>query len=189
MSSLPAVLFAVPSDGGGHEPNDSTMKKLHCLAATLALTATSFLAAQTSDEAAPRGPHRGPPGGRGPGGHGGPRGNPIVRVLDADKNGELSAEEIAAAPTSLATLDTNADGTVSAEELHPGRPANAPTPPADAPARPHPVFPVMLALDANKDGALSAAEIKNAAASLKALDANGDGKLTRDELRPLPPTE
>ena len=45
----------------------------------------------------------------------------------------------------------------------------------------------MLALDADTDGALSAAEIGNAVASLKALDANSDGKLTRDELRPLPP--
>jgi Ca2+-binding EF-hand superfamily protein len=47
----------------------------------------------------------------------------------------------------------------------------------------------MLALDANSDGALSASEIANAPASLRALDANGDGKLTRDELRPLPPVE
>jgi hypothetical protein len=50
-------------------------------------------------------------------------------------------------------------------------------------------MPLMLALDANSDGDLSAAEISNAPASLLALDANKDGKLTRDELRPLPPTE
>ena len=46
----------------------------------------------------------------------------------------------------------------------------------------------MFALDANSDGALSAGEIGNATASLKALDANSDGKLTQDELRPLPPS-
>lgn len=45
----------------------------------------------------------------------------------------------------------------------------------------------MLALDANGDGTLSAAEIANAPASLAALDTNKDGKLTFDELRPLPP--
>ena len=45
----------------------------------------------------------------------------------------------------------------------------------------------MLALDANNDGDLSAAEIANATTSLKALDLNADGKLTPDEYRPLPP--
>ena len=50
-------------------------------------------------------------------------------------------------------------------------------------------MPVMLALDANNDGTLSAAEIANAPASLKALDANHDGGLSRDELQPLPPAK
>jgi len=44
--------------------------------------------------------------------------------------------------------------------------------------------PVLLALDADGDGELSAAEIANVEAALKTLDANGDGKLGRDELRP-----
>ena len=44
--------------------------------------------------------------------------------------------------------------------------------------------PVMTALDADHDGALSADEIKNAPAALKKLDKNGDGKLTEDEVRP-----
>lgn len=126
---------------------------------------------------------------RGPGGPGG-RGNPIMRVLDADKNHEISATELANASTALRTLDTNADGTVSAAEFHPARPADAPerpAPPADAPARTRPVMPVMLALDANSDGDLSASEITNAPTSLAALDANKDGKLTLDEVRPLPP--
>jgi len=138
------------------------------------------------------------PRGKGPGGKGGPRGgSPVVRVLDADKNGEVSAAEITGASAALKTLDTDADGAVSTAELRgnrPGRPADAPTPPADRPARPkgtgaRPVDPVMLALDANSDHALSAAEIANAPASLKALDANADGKLTRDELHPLPPAK
>ena len=163
------------------------MKKLHYIAAFLALTSAGLLSAQTSDDTTPRGPHRGGP--HGPGGRGG---HPIARALDTDKDGEISAAEIAAAPGALAKLDVNGDGAVSVEELRPMRPANAPTPPADAPVR-HDVRarladPLMLALDANKDGALSAAEISGAVASLKALDANSDGKLTRDELRPLPPT-
>jgi len=44
--------------------------------------------------------------------------------------------------------------------------------------------PLMTALDADKDGELSAKEIKAAAAALKKLDKNKDGKLSREELRP-----
>lgn len=44
--------------------------------------------------------------------------------------------------------------------------------------------PVLLALDADGDGELSASEIANVVAALKTLDANRDGKLSRDELRP-----
>ena len=42
---------------------------------------------------------------------------------------------------------------------------------------------IMAALDADKDGALSADEIANATAALKKLDKNGDGKVGRDEIR------
>lgn len=41
--------------------------------------------------------------------------------------------------------------------------------------------PLIHALDIDKDGVITALEIKNAAASLKALDADGDGHLTRSE--------
>ena len=41
-----------------------------------------------------------------------------------------------------------------------------------------------MALDADHDGELSAAEIDNAPAALRKLDRNRDGKLTREELRP-----
>lgn len=161
------------------------MKKLtrqFTLLATLSLTAGLF--AQTAPTDGPHGPGR-----RGPGGPGGRHGNPIIRVIDADKNGVISAAEIVSAPGLIATLDTNSDGVVSAGELHPPRPADAPerpAPPVDD-SRPRPTDPVMLALDANGDGALNAAEIAGAAASLKALDSNADGSLTRDEVHPLPP--
>lgn len=45
-------------------------------------------------------------------------------------------------------------------------------------------LPVLIALDADKDGKISAKEIANASAALKTLDKNGDGELTEDELRP-----
>lgn len=69
------------------------------------------------------GPRRGPPrdGERGPGP--GPGGFmfrlPILAALDLDKNGELSAKEIEDAAKSLATLDKNEDGKITADELRP----------------------------------------------------------------------
>lgn len=46
------------------------------------------------------------------------------------------------------------------------------------------VVPTLVALDANHDGVISEAEIRNAAAVLKSLDKNNDGQLTDDELAP-----
>lgn len=178
------------------------MKNLAYIIAGLSLGAAAVLSAQpTTAPDATSGPRRGHgPGHGGPGGPG-RGGHPIVRALDTDKNRELSGEEIANAPATLRTLDRNNDGSVSFDDLRPARPADAPERPArkqrpdsDAgtergPGRGRPVDPVMLALDANGDRALSATEITNAATSLKALDANSDGKLTPDELRPLPPAK
>ncbi len=42
--------------------------------------------------------------------------------------------------------------------------------------------PFLAALDADRNGELSAEEIANSAAALKRLDRNGDGKLSREEL-------
>jgi len=50
-----------------------------------------------------------------------------------------------------------------------------------------PPLPIILALDANHDGIISAEEIANAPAALKTLDKNGDGQLTMDELLPPRP--
>lgn len=51
------------------------------------------------------------------------------------------------------------------------------------PPEPPPGIVIMAALDADKDGALSASEIANAAAALKKLDKNGDGKVSQDEIK------
>jgi hypothetical protein len=176
------------------------MKTSYCFAALLPLGFAALLSAQTttpSDSPHGRGHH-------GRGGPGGGPGFPIVRVLDADKDREISAGELAMASAAILTLDTNNDGTVSREEMRPGRPEHTGRPeraerPAGAPeggkrsgppagvGPVRPVDPIMLALDADTDGNLSPAEIANASASLAALDANKDGKLTMDEFRPLPP--
>jgi hypothetical protein len=47
-----------------------------------------------------------------------------------------------------------------------------------------PSNPFFDALDANKDGEISADELNNAVAALKKLDKDSDGKLTREETRP-----
>lgn len=45
-------------------------------------------------------------------------------------------------------------------------------------------LPLMMTLDADGDGIITAEEINNSPAALRKLDKNGDGKLTEDELRP-----
>jgi hypothetical protein len=184
------------------------MQKLPRILISLSLGAAAALSAQTSTSTPDiqDGPRR-------DGRHVHRGGHPIVRTLDADKNRELSAAELSGAPAALRALDYNKDGSVAKEELHASfaagarnrpdgateRPETKRERPADAPDRlvdthvrkmnPGLADPVMLALDANSDGALSDTEISNATASLNALDANKDGKLTFDELRPLPPTQ
>ena len=46
------------------------------------------------------------------------------------------------------------------------------------------MLPIIAALDANKDGEISADEIKNATAALRKLDNDKDGKLSREEIMP-----
>jgi len=53
--------------------------------------------------------------------------------------------------------------------------------------RPRAQHPVVTALDADKNGEISAAEIAGAAVALKTLDKNEDGKLAREEMRPTMP--
>ncbi len=65
-----------------------------------------------------------PPGSgqKGPGGEQdrGPRKPPpVVAALDTDRDGIISATEIAAASTALATLDKNGDGNLTRDELRP----------------------------------------------------------------------
>ena len=50
------------------------------------------------------------------------RGAPFMKVLDLDRDGQLSADEIASSSSSLLTLDEDGDGTLSCDELHPGPP-------------------------------------------------------------------
>lgn len=116
---------------------------------------------------------------------------PIIAVLDADGDRVLTEAEMANASAALLTLDKNGDGALTADELRGQRrgPGGPPRDGQDNPNRPGrrggpPPCPIAAALDVNHDLTLSAEEIANAPAVLRALDANQDGQLDREELCP-----
>lgn len=105
----------------------------------------------------------------------------LLSTLDKDRNKVISADELAAAPTVLLTLDKNQDGRLSEDEVTSAPAASS----GQGRRRGGGVMRMMKAhsaMDANEDGVLDAAEIKNAVAALKRIDANRDGKLTEDEV-------
>ena len=119
-------------------------------------------------------------------------------AMDADGDGALAGAELASQFQSLVSrADADGDGAateaeilalMTAEAEGPGDPergqadgrpgAGGGGPPAQ------PAVPLMAALDADGDGAVSEAEIASAAQALRTLDADGDGGLATGELRP-----
>jgi hypothetical protein len=77
---------------------------------TAALIAAMAMSVHAQNEEPPPGP---PPG------HRPPPGGPLFAVLDTDRDGKLSEEEIDKAPEILKALDENGDGYVDAREAHP----------------------------------------------------------------------
>lgn len=124
-------------------------------------------------------------------GHRPPPVPPILAIFDADRDGVLSAEEIQNAASALAQLDQNGDATITRDEMRP------PPPPrpegddvagdGDRPPGHRPPPPVIAALDADRDGTVSAEELKAAPEALLELDENGDGELSPQELHPHGP--
>ena len=129
---------------------------------------------------------------------------PVYKALDADNDDFISKSELANAASALKSLDKNGDGQLTPDEMRPegmkepsgkedyydnpqkkgmnnGRTAEDLKKRGKRPRMPHP--PLIEALDTDKDGKISKAEIENATASLKKLDRDKDGKLTHDEIR------
>ncbi len=102
------------------------MKKILLVASVMAMlgvsVSMSVLAQPPAGEGRPDGPPRfeggGPEGRRPP--------HPVMDVLDADKDGTLSAEEMNNATAALKTLDKNTDGKLSDDEIRPPRPEGGP---------------------------------------------------------------
>lgn len=154
---------------------------------------------------------RGPavPGGQGfPGGLGRPGGFdggmmlgqlmkalPLVKALDADSDGELSATEIENASKTLLKLDTNGDGKISAEELKPN-PADVMTGAMAGIGRGGEGRPgmggEMLARmfeqrDTDGNGMLSGEEIpERLQAMIARIDKDGDGMISKEEIKEIP---
>lgn len=123
-------------------------------------------------------PERMPPGGG--------MGAALLRVLDADGDGELSSSEIEGAAKALAKLDRNGDGKIDRREL-------APMPPSgDRPQRPAPgrdaLRDRLREADTNGDGKISRNEAPpRLREAFDRIDANDDGQLDAEELRNFRP--
>src|SRR6185436_18499158 len=114
-------------------------------------------------------------------------------TLDKNKDGKLAKAEIPERQQGILDRgDTDKNGVLDAAELRKLTADQAAAPPAPpAPRGPGRggfggIDLASRALDADRNGEISAEEIENAATTLKALDKNTDGSITEDEVQPPP---
>jgi Ca2+-binding EF-hand superfamily protein len=114
-----------------------------------------------------------------------------LMAFDRDGDGKLVRAEV---PERFQGLfdraDGNKDGALSRDELTQSANASAQQDPGrggrGGRGRGGMRDPLLRALDADADGALSESEIAGAPDALKTLDVNGDGQLAAEEFRPAP---
>jgi len=132
--------------------------------------------------------------GRGPGRGRFPAPNLGFTTLDANGDGVLDAQEIAAAPAALARLDKNSDGRITTDEARPpmpegrgrGGPGGGRGGPEEKPAVDvvEETVKALMTFDANGDGKLSRSELPERFQGIfDRGDENKDGFLTPDEIR------
>jgi Ca2+-binding EF-hand superfamily protein len=113
----------------------------------------------------------------------------LFRALDADGDGTISAEELAAATAALKKLDKDGDGQLTRRELGPGEPpAAGPRPGGPRPGggmlRVEPLLARWKQMDKDGDGKLSEDELPpGLKGRFDRVDANGDGFADQDELK------
>ena len=121
-------------------------------------------------------------------GEGGPRGgqrggqrpaSPMMTALDANKDGKLSAEEIANAATALKTLDKNKDGVIDANELAPPRGSGGQG--GAQGGRSSQMVERIMARDTDGDGKVSREEAGESR-FFDRMDADSDGFVTKAEI-------
>jgi Ca2+-binding EF-hand superfamily protein len=124
-----------------------------------------------------------------PGGFGrrGPMPSPTFQALDADHDGVISAEEIRNAPAALKTLDRNNDGKLTEDEVRPQpnrRPGRGDEPGETQAPSPDDMVKMLMAFDKNGDGQLTRDELPERMQGLfDRADADKNGVLTADEIR------
>ena len=156
------------------------------MVAILGSLALSTVSAQPPGPDGPGGRRgRGGPGGRENAGppSGGPRGMlqmlPVMKALDADRNGVISGDEINNATTALKSLDKNDDGQLTEDELRPSFGRGGPGGPAQQGARER------RGPGAESRGGPGSANRDSSAIVeriLQRFDKDDDGKLNKEEL-------
>jgi len=170
--------------------------KLQMVATLVAIAFPMMASGQEEGKPAGRRPNMqrpgsGPESGGGPGFPGGPMGMmqmlPLMKVLDTDHDGTLSASEIANASKALVQLDKNGDGIISSEEMRPdpiampGGFAGA-GPGAGGPFNGAMMSKMFERSDANADGKLTGDEVpERLRDKIAMIDKDGDGAITKSE--------
>ena len=128
-----------------------------------------------------------PPGGFG---RGGPMRSPAFQALDTDHDGVISAAELEKAATSLKSLDKNGDGKLTEDEVRPqmegrgGRGGRGDEPGEIAAPTTDDMVKTLMAFDKNGDGQLTRDELPERMQGLfDRADADKNGVLTADEIR------
>ncbi len=160
---------------------------------TIAFPIMASAQEEGKDRAALRRANMARPGaGAGSGGFpGGPMGMlqmlPLMKALDTDQDGTLSASEISNASKTLMQLDKNGDGILSADEMRPD-PSSMPGgfagagPGAKGPVNGQMMGKLFETRDKNGDGKLTGDEIpERFQDKMKMIDKDGDGSITKAE--------